>query len=166
MRAIILASLSLALLAPACDNTPQAAPPSNDSTQVTVLARPADTGGEWDAAPPPPESTSAPTDTAPTAGRATPTELRSKDPGTYVVDGYVVRSQQCPPCPPGARCKPCELAIYISAQKPSGGDPPDTVDVQVSDSSSYSPGAHYRFVVTVIQSANQSTRRLFSATAQ
>ena len=153
----------------ACDNAPQAAQPANDTTQVTVLARPSDTVATgWDgaAAPAAPTASAPASGDTPTATTATPGELKSKDPGTYVVDGYVVRSQQCAPCPPGVHCKPCAVAIYISAQKPAGADPADTVDVQATDSSPYAPGAHYRFVVTVTQSANQSTRRLFSATPQ
>jgi hypothetical protein len=148
-------------------NAPSAQPPANDTTQVTVLARPSDTNAaDWDAATPPAPSASDSTDT-PSSSATTPTELKTKDPGTYVVDGYVVRSQQCLPCPPGVHCKPCELAIYISAQKPAeGSDPADTIDVQVSESTrNYAPGAHFRFVITVTQSANQNTRRLFSATA-
>ncbi len=160
------AAVALFAAAAACNNTPSAAPPANDSTQVTVLARPSETAvADWDAAAPPPSATSANDDGTPSDSTATPAGLKSMGPGTYVVDGYVVRSQQCPPCPPGAHCKPCELAIYISAQAPSGsGDPPDTTSVRVSDSTSYAPGARYRFVVTITQSANQSTRRLFSAT--
>jgi hypothetical protein len=167
MRALLL----VVLASVACNSTPSAAPPQNDTTQVTVLARPSDTsgGGDWgDGAAPPPAPTTAPADSSePTASNVTPTELKTKDPGTYVVDGYVVRMLDCPICPPGVHCKPCAHSVYISAQKPSGSaDPPDTVDLQLSDSATYAPGAHYRFVVTVTQSANQSTRRLFSATPE
>ena len=159
-------------------NDPQAQKPPNDVTQVTVLSRPDDPNGPT----PPPGATdsampsatgSAPapstTDTGTPAPShpITPADLKTQGPGTYTVEGFIVRTSICPPCPPRSQCKPCvPNGIYVSAQAPvrGQGDPQDTIDIQVLDPSGYQVGQHYVFEVTVTQSANITTRKLFSAT--
>jgi len=73
-----------------------------------------------------------------------------------VVEGYVVDSYRCPPCPPGAQCKPClmESVIFVAATKTherfSWQSPPvDVVTIAVDDASAHAAGVRYRFEVQV-----------------
>ena len=177
-RRLALASSVIAAFAfLACTpGTPAAQALPNDVTQVTVLSRPSDgDGGSGDNTPAPPDqgaggnaagSTPAAVDAGP-SDDVTPADLRAKGPGTYTVPGYIVKIAKCAPCQPGKACKACPPnAVYVSAQMPPAGKPADDmIDLQVPDPSPYSPGGHYRFVVTVAGSSATAapTRHLFSA---
>ena len=58
---------------------------------------------------------SAAQDPTPTpAPRLTFSDLKRNDSinGTFIVDGFVIDTYKCPPCPPNAMCKPC-IPDYI-----------------------------------------------------
>jgi hypothetical protein len=149
-----------------------------DTTQVTVLSRPSDSG-------PLPNPQTMPTDQpvasssassaddggsgAPPLTDVTPAQLKTQDPGTYTVSAYVVRVAICPLCQPGHQCKPCAPnAVWVSGQAPAGGgEPADIVDLQTPDPNPYAkPGSRFRFIVTVTPSSNGTVlRNLVSATA-
>jgi hypothetical protein len=38
--------------------------------------------------------------------------------GTYEVEGYVIKAYHCPPCPPGAMCKPCMRDNVVLSDEP------------------------------------------------
>jgi hypothetical protein len=76
------------------------------------------------------------------------------------LEGYVVDSYRCPPCPHGAMCKPCVMstAIFV-ADVPeharfSWTDPPaDVAVIAVDDPAPYEHGVRYRFEVAVPERA-------------
>ena len=76
------------------------------------------------------------------------------------LEGYVVDSYRCPPCPHGAMCKPCVMstAIFV-ADVPeharfSWTDPPtDVAVIAVDDPAPFEHGVRYRFEVAVPEHA-------------
>ncbi len=86
------------------------------------------------------------------------TKLRSSPPlGRRVqVEGYVIHSYLCPPCPTGAQCKPCLMstASFIADTKeherfPWDDPPADVATIAVDDPAHFSPGVRYRFELQV-----------------
>jgi len=66
------------------------------------------------------------------------------------VEAWVLESFRCPPCPPGAMCKPClmQSAIFLGATKdhprfPVGNPPPDVAAVGVQFPGRFEHGARY-----------------------
>ena len=72
------------------------------------------------------------------------------------IDGYVVDTYLCPPCPEGAMCKPCmsESSIFISDLPHAAGaaDAP-TIAIAVPDPAQFERDKLYRFEVTVVARA-------------
>lgn len=69
----------------------------------------------------------------------------------YVVDGY-----RCPPCPPGAQCKPCMInsAIFVAAspahpQVDLSNPPSDVAVIAADDPTIFAAGVAYRFELLV-----------------
>jgi hypothetical protein len=76
--------------------------------------------------------------------------------GRARLEGYVVDAYRCPPCPPGAQCKPCVMtsAIFVAEQPEhapfSWADPPaDVVAIAAEDPLSFARGVRFRFEVLV-----------------
>lgn len=72
------------------------------------------------------------------------------------LEGYVVDAYRCPPCPPGAMCKPCLMstAIFIAdvpehAPFSRSNPPADVAALAVDDPARFSKGVRYRFEVEV-----------------
>ena len=89
-------------------------------------------------------------------------QLRSTPPlGQHVhLEGFVVDSYRCPPCPRGAQCKPCvmESVIFVSSAPAHErfswtAPPPDVVTVAASDPTAFAAGVRYRFEVQVPEQA-------------
>ena len=89
-------------------------------------------------------------------------QLRSAPPlGKRVrFDGYVVDSYRCPPCPPGAQCKPCIMptVIFVAAAPAHArfswtAPPADVATIGVDDPAVFTPGVSYRFEVQVPEQA-------------
>jgi hypothetical protein len=62
----------------------------------------------------------------------------------FVVGGYL-----CPPCPPGAQCKPCMSASFVSLAL--SADQPAQAKVSVRDPGIFQHGVKYEFEVDVTQ---------------
>lgn len=76
-------------------------------------------------------------------------ELASPPAGANPVQvlAYVVGDYFCPPCPPGAQCKPCMSASFISLAEPDGQ--PAAAKLAVSDPSLFKKGVRYRFEIDI-----------------
>ena len=77
--------------------------------------------------------------------------------------GFVVGSYLCPPCPPGAQCKPCasESVLFIadtSSRDPvaPGAHSDGVVAIGVKNPASFERGARYRFEIEVVGRRGQS----------
>jgi len=82
------------------------------------------------------------------------TQLKAAPPASGDVDvvGYVTGTYICPPCPPGAMCKPCvsPSAIFISDSPPVGEERLRTKEIRLeADPSQYQGGAKYEFHIVV-----------------
>ncbi len=78
---------------------PRALPAAASIASILLLACQSPGG-----AAPPPLATVA---SAPAATAAAPLATPNPGAGTFVVEGFVAKVYTCPPCPPGAMCKPC-----------------------------------------------------------
>ena len=118
--------LAISLLFVGCPQTSSPAPPptaDHEANPVTI-------------APPPPPSASAPVavePAPPSSGPLSVTALRKLEPApetTHTLMGYVVMRYTCPPCPPGALCKPCMGNNFVLSDDP---EPHETYDIDQSD---------------------------------
>jgi hypothetical protein len=83
-------------------------------------------------------------------------QARQAPPGQIVrVVGFVVGSYLCPPCPPGATCKPCaadsEVFVAVAPDHPRVVlfDPgSDVLALAVDDPTAFALGRQYRFELT------------------
>ena len=73
------------------------------------------------------------------------------------VVGYIVGSYLCPPCPPGATCKPCAVASQVFVAAASSHprvvlfDPgSDVLAIAVDDPNAFVLGGQYRFELTTV----------------
>ena len=69
----------------------------------------------------------------------------------YVVDGYF-----CPPCPPGAECKPCTIPSTVFVADAPGHapfalstPPADVIALSAADPAKFANGSRYRFEIRV-----------------
>jgi hypothetical protein len=73
------------------------------------------------------------------------TELNSLSPDTCLITAFVTSIYKCPPCPPGAICKPC-IGDHVTIS-----DVPNTTDksirVLTKDFEKYSVGKKYTFLI-------------------
>lgn len=88
--------------------------------------------------------------------QVTPETLSAQPPGVARVEGFVVGSYLCPPCPRGAQCKPCARAsvIFVSGRKdhppvPGVQPPADVAAIETEEVGSFAQGIGYRFEVRV-----------------
>lgn len=72
---------------------------------------------------------------------------------TVGVAGYIVETYLCPPCPPGANCKPCfsESAVFLADTPREYGSEtvPPMVGLAIADPDKFVLGQHCRFQVSV-----------------
>ena len=110
-----------------------------------------------------PEKLDPPTPNTVPIGAATPITIdvatlhrAQPDTGVVRVEGYVVDSYICPPCPRGAMCKPCIMSTMIAVAK--AAERPhfnftdakgDVAIIGVDDPSKFERGVRYRFEVRV-----------------
>jgi hypothetical protein len=77
-------------------------------------------------------------------------QFRAAPPGGKIVrlTGYMVDAYLCPPCPPGAMCKPCMSHSSITiADEPNHIQGAPEITVAVPDPAPFKRGVRYRFEI-------------------
>ena len=70
--------------------------------------------------------------------------------GRFTVEGWVQIARPCPPCPPGANCKPCEDTVWLSSVRGAYKDPlarDQSLVIAVPDARRFVVMDHVRVVV-------------------
>lgn len=76
--------------------------------------------------------------------------------GRFVTEGWVQIAHHCPPCPPGAWCKPCEEVVWLSPVAGAYKDPltrDQNLVVAVRDATRFAVIQRYRVVVAACLSS-------------
>jgi hypothetical protein len=84
--------------------------------------------------------------------------------GPFRIQGYVAMISECPPCPAGAVCAPCELPYIVVSARDHTIDSVDRmtseeVRLQTNQLSGFVRGEHYRFLIRNADVPESAKRR-------
>jgi hypothetical protein len=83
--------------------------------------------------------------------------------GRFVTEGWAQITRHCPPCPPGALCKPCEEVVWLSPVFGAFKDPlsrDENLVLDVPDARRFELHRRYRVVFVACHHSSNPTAPL------